>query len=569
MSSEAIGVQFTASRDGRKAMLRIVESFRKMTYGASVNSTADYQSGYSLLAMHYKEMVESILPVINTMDSGDHESSPHYRAFNRVIINASRTDYVPTTLSAIELANTVVQTSALALNYKTPGSLTAQVVASVPEFRFLVDNLFILMEASKELPKTGIRVYHALVDSVEAYLYIGMVISFVILLAIVAAIYLRVTKAYFLREAKVHNLLLSVPKRMAATLVTETEEEIETFREVAQSDDGQELDLSLVDHRETVGMAGLEDNAVAVTLTYGASGNTSGSKHGTANIANGWSKSPRRAKFFIPVFACVILISIMIGTLFSVTFNALDVDNDMDHFLLVADLRFHARALRMCGREQFSTDHMVPTPLLIQYFRASLLESEAILDKVLDERNGLAHRIPQLMVVPRNCTRPNVCLSVSDDAPSIGFTSEIASAPFITEYRRMIDMGSHLVQHFLDNDARTTIRAKPDAYNLWLLVEAVCEDLVARCSELEKAIQNNLLTQLASAKSWILVAFILLILVSITSFGLFLYYGTSKLQRESEALVLLLHMIPAGMLKDKDMAELARFMESAGLTLLI
>ncbi|ORZ31467.1 hypothetical protein BCR44DRAFT_1265138 [Catenaria anguillulae PL171] len=564
LSNDSIATDFTQTRIGRRAVIRMVEGIRQMAYGSAINSNIEYQAGVATVRTNYNAMVATVLPILNRLEAANFAKTPHFRLYNRIVVNATRIDYVPIMVSPTELSTIVLQAGALALGYTANGTLTPLVANTVSEFSFLFENLFGILAASKELPVTGIRAYNQIGAEVSMYLIIIMVVSLLALFAVGLIVYFRVTLAYFRRESQVHGLLLGIHTKIASGLVTNMDEEIESFREIIQEDEAQELDHSLIDLTNGgsgVGSADAISGDAGVPTSGGGSFGGKGSRSSAAAKATG-----RQQKFVTPLLACVIGIGAIVVALFTVTLSSLQVEVDLQRLLDVSDRRYYANAMRVTGREAVAGPlaGFVQTESLIQNLRTYLVEADEIHQRLLKDPTGLSIQVPELTALPRNCTLPTSCNFVPEN-PAIGFTRTLASLPFNIEFTRLLDTGRYFVDQLLDVNARQTIRTS-EAFMHWQLMEAISLDIEDRCRELEIGAQARLIARLAIARSWIMVTFVLLIVASVAAFAYFVLLGVNTLKREAAGLVLLLHMVPTSAFKD--MPELAHFLETGGLTLM-
>ncbi|ORZ34535.1 hypothetical protein BCR44DRAFT_1403253 [Catenaria anguillulae PL171] len=551
ITSQKLAVEFKATRSGRRSAFGIFEGFRHMVYGNTVADQAQWQRGFNQLRTSFNDLITYFLPILNQIETTISDSMPKYRLFSRIIINGTRSDYTPLNLNNIQITNLVSQAGALAMTYNQFGQLTNEVFNSLPELRFVSDNLIQIIEGCKYLPNAGIQVYLETAKSVNVMLYVAMSLSLVFLLIFGAVTQIKVLRAYFRKEEQVQKILMALPKRLASSLLVDVDEELESFREITGADDLPEAD------------GGKGTGATDRDQASGATAN--GSSSGGSAVGKA-----RAMRYSLLLALALALVGGIVVTLFTVTLNALDVSKSTERLIESTHRRQYSTVMRIIGREFVSPpdsngEWTLPTSAILPYMRTLLSEADALHTKLMTDKEGLNALLPTLAIMPRNCSLPTACAAFPE-SPEIGFTKAVLSLPLNTQYSRILEVGRDLVNEWLDVSARTTFRSSP-AFKKWKLLEAISMDLIQRLSALDDAFSDLIIADNYASMKYIIVIFVALMVVTLVSFVAFVVLGIRRLDREAAVLVMLLHSIPPASLKEAP--EVSRFIETGGLMLMM
>ncbi|ORZ34099.1 hypothetical protein BCR44DRAFT_361787 [Catenaria anguillulae PL171] len=358
-ASEAkLAVEFAATRDARRNVLNIVEGMRQMLYGNLLQNRDEFDQGRTQLADRHAELVKDLLPIINPIDAIYHERLPHIKLFHRINVNATRVDFIPATVTPVELANTIAQTGSLVLGLSEFGVLSSQHFANISSLRFIVDNFFEIYDGMRLLPSIGLQVHAEMAQQVTIMISVIMAVSLALLGILGVVVFLAIFRQYFRQESKVHGLMMAFPKRTAANLLVDIEEELESFREITQNEELDETDLGAT-------TADTSNNDGDDSVPTGSSvENATGGQSSRSGIP---SKRRRVTKYYIWLALAFTGICTCVLALFSYTLSALfAVDGDTNLLVKSADRRYFLNGIVFAAREFASPDWSIPSAKILQ-----------------------------------------------------------------------------------------------------------------------------------------------------------------------------------------------------------
>ncbi|KAI9175685.1 hypothetical protein H9P43_006049 [Blastocladiella emersonii ATCC 22665] len=480
----------------------------------SYNRTLDTLRNTTTLVMN------TVLPALSTQASSSDQVVPRFRAY-RVHAQAdnSSTNYIPEDLSPLDALVAVVQAASLALAYTVPSSLTVARFMSIVELRFIVENLTPIFNALRALPQSGLDRYLDLVKSNFAFMVATAVGTLVFLVLTVAYVYHSVFRAFLSYERRALSLLRGIPKRIASAMVTQIEEELESFRGVTETDDAHEADV---------------DRAALDTLS---------DQHGR------FTSGANRMRFLALVHAIVALaIGGTVFAMFAVAMQSTYLEADMVRMVQSNDRMFFSGVLRTYMREYYSQDKTISLVSVVRSSRGALLDLVKTHTALVSDENGLNAMLPSLTVHPRNCTVARVC--GNDDKPQFGFPAASASTPLNAQISRLAATTDYFLGAITVNTTANITVTSGTAYQTYQLATILQQDVAARLTTLDAAIQDLLNARIAQAQALCIITFVASVLLSGTAvFGLWAI-GLRRLRREARTLAAVLHLVPPDTLRE-------------------
>ncbi|KAI9222964.1 hypothetical protein BC828DRAFT_377095 [Blastocladiella britannica] len=381
---------FRSAQDARNDGLKIADSIRALVYANGIQSQPAFTSAQATIGSMIQELEGQIIPKVAACLANLTTPPPTFRMYTAHLL-PNVTDYSVLTLSGLDTAKLVVLAGKLTLSYPYR-ALTPAVIATIPELRFVTDNLSVILQALKSLPETGIQSYLQLMISSEGSMIFNLVCTLLILAGMFFYVDRMILRKYFKHESEITRLLLSVPRSAASHLVTEVEEAIESFREVTEE--------------ESDTLAGLQSPAALLTRPDVVGKNRGGPQY--------------RLRLF-GTAALLITTGLTIG-MYALTLRMINLSSSLVVMSDSANQRFYTSAIQLYTREFVSQDPAVSLSAIIKNTRGQLSDLTGLHQSLVADPNGLGLLLPVLTVYPRNCTNVRECKITENLA--IGFTAQ-------------------------------------------------------------------------------------------------------------------------------------------------
>ncbi|KAI9152511.1 hypothetical protein H9P43_009302 [Blastocladiella emersonii ATCC 22665] len=540
---------YSAVRSARTASLLIVEMVRTMVYANVVASPTKFATALNSLKTSGLPVVTNGLPVLAQLEASTAASglaSAKFRVYLARLAPPLIADMVAADQTSLEIVKSVLTAGNLALAYPY-AALTPDVFATIPTFRFITDNLVPVFGAIRTLSQGSITQYFVLVENATNQIAACLTASLVLLVVVVAVFHHSVVLRFFANESRVLRLVRALPRSAASAMLTQVEEEMETFREVALGDDDDDdpgIPAASVDYR------------------VGGSGSGAGGSGGGGSGGGAPGNGQRSRKYQLVTLGAATVAAAVVAGMFAVPLQSMSLQMDMQRLMWSSERRFNTITSRVLSLEYFSTQSPIQNLTLVGYMRSAVYDLAANHKNLLDDTNGLQVSLPAHTVWPRDCVgTPTLCPGVTDQ-PEIGWTRAVASQPMDTEISQFIDVLTR-VGDAMANSATVPRDTNGTAARSWQLALAMSTDVQNRLTAIHTAIKDMMAARVADSMAVTAAMFGAACIVSCA--GLVgVYLGiVVRLRREAVALTAVLYLIPPAVVA-KDAPGLAKLLESGG-----
>ncbi|KAJ3361951.1 hypothetical protein GGF32_006828 [Allomyces javanicus] len=196
---------------------------------------AEFASAYAQLEAALESLETKGLPYVSAqpsladaafrVDVREHTSIPH--AF----------DFTPMDASPLDLVTAVYKAGLFAEAHPTYGTFVAPVYESADATNFVHGNFNAIFDAISLIPALGLSTFLNLLNGCFSMLLAVMSGSVLVLAGAAAYTLVKPIGEYFRTERQLLKVLHTMPKRVAQSMVTTLDEEIETFNEVLGMDE--------------------------------------------------------------------------------------------------------------------------------------------------------------------------------------------------------------------------------------------------------------------------------------------------------------------------------------------
>ncbi|KAI9222666.1 hypothetical protein BC828DRAFT_377889 [Blastocladiella britannica] len=532
-STTALREEFTLAREARRNAVLLVESMRLMVYANSLHLPVLFASVVDKFRATFSELVTQYLPSVAAYDSSVHHLLTKIPLFTPHPVGV-KFDYLANQYSPVEVVNAVMQSARVSLSMASYGTLTAQAWAANTDLLFITTNLSAILDALRLLPDFGVNAYTALSQTSTMQLVVTLSAAVVMVLVNLYMSCQHTLGNYFSSEIRIQTMLLTLPKRAAAELVTEMEEEIENFREIV--DGGQETTDEAELRLLSVPNIGGDDK----------------------------KKMNRRRKYYLCMIIPATIAIGVLAAMFGITYAATSVQQNMSRLYRSSDRAHLSISSRMIAREFFFADGVLDYATILQYTEAKATELGEIQDGLEEEQSGLNAEVPQFSIFSRNCSVPSACPNVKPN-PAVGFTLSLSELPLNTEFWKMVDALQQVNLAILHEPGDNILPSSPDHIK-FQLYDALVDDISNRLVDVDVTLSGQMSDSIAQSSAYCIIAFVVLVAVVGASLAVFLAVILQRLRNEARALTAILHLIPPPHLKDA--GELQRYIESGGLVTL-
>ncbi|KAI9224965.1 hypothetical protein BC828DRAFT_372128 [Blastocladiella britannica] len=529
MFSATIGVlnvQFVTARNTRRYVLTVMENIRQVLFTGLAVDQAGFAANVAAIKTTLVELSGTLLPTLANMWNSLPTAPPLFRMY-KAKVDGGVVSYQAFAMDALQVSQAVVQAGQSALVYSGIGQLTPEIANSTPEIRFLTDNIETIITATRTLTQTAIDAYNQMVTQNMIILLSSLVAAILCLVATYTFTYRSTLQSYFVGETQILKLVLSVPKKLASALVLSMEEEIESFKELVDS----ENDL----------MSDIDFKTLPSSENRGKDVRHRG-KRFAAQILVG--------------FAVVAAFSV---GMFAQALSSLDLNKGFSRLMANADRRLNVIASRTFANEWASVLTTISNDQCSKVIQGVILEMTTSNNVLFNDPGGLQAQFPALTTQPRDCVT-SVCASVVAQ-PAVGYTLGMASLPLNAELARYQDVLSRLGSYVSNF---TTATPGPPA-NTYLLLKALVADLDSRLGALTAAIMVQFVGQINAASTTTVILFVSVMALFVCGVAAFVGLILNRLRREAHAVTTLLYMIPPA--AQKEVVGLDAFLETGGVLL--
>ncbi|KAI9182950.1 hypothetical protein H9P43_003866 [Blastocladiella emersonii ATCC 22665] len=531
-STSTLLARFRLMRTSRAAATTALESVRNVMFG-NMYKIYDYVAGAVAQLRTQIAIMSSALPDLAAWDTASTVTQPKFRLYQaRFLTNIN--NFVAVDATPLDIYRILLQSAQLTLAYTAPGAFTPAIWTSTPELRILTDNLPNVFAGLKAISYVSVNEYSDLVSTNLVIMMLCCASSIVFLCGVGMIVYRSVFHRYFLNEERVATLLRSVPKRVASNLLTQIEEEIESFREVTDGDEFEGGSLGEMQQPPSARIAG-----------------------------SGQVATDRGRKFKLMVLAAILAIGGMTAGMFTVTVQSSSLQTDMTRLVTSSDRRFSVVMARFFSLEYYSPDPTVSASSSVRNSRSAMLDMIAGHAQLVSDINGFPSILPADCIYPRDCNVPANCPDLQE-APEFGFTRSVASLPLDTVIQRFMDAEDQVINSMAMTTTNITDTTTA-SYRTWRLSLALSVDILTRLTAMHDRFEGYMLGRLSYSSALCIVMFVATLAVSATAVIVFVLWGVQRLRREARTLTAVLHLIPAPLLKEAP--AVLKFIESGGVAL--
>ncbi|KAJ3361952.1 hypothetical protein GGF32_006829 [Allomyces javanicus] len=273
---------------------------------------AEFDVGYKHVTAALADLERDGLPYVAAQPV---MTVPNVRVFaqEQLQLGITVTNYQAADMSTLDLATTVYKAGLMALQYPVFGTFSDAVYeAPQTPTLFVFDNYKNVFDAINQLPKLGLTQFVGLIGRAFNTLLVVTVFATAAIVCMAGyALYWPVA-GYFGTQAKLLKVLRTMPKRVAQSMVTTLDAEIEAFQDVRGIDETGEVAGHRGDHGSAA--SGLERAAVLLASNR-VEGNASGGSAGGRSGAG--LTPPARARALVKrgiKVAAVVAVMLTVGT---------------------------------------------------------------------------------------------------------------------------------------------------------------------------------------------------------------------------------------------------------------
>ncbi|KAJ3374405.1 hypothetical protein GGF31_007925 [Allomyces arbusculus] len=244
--TDVVTNKFFIAREARRKVTEVIDAVHNMAYSSyfasgaqwadySTPMAAEFAAAYAQLKTALDSLETAGLPYVSAQPS---LADATFRVDVRENTSIPRAfDFTPMDASPLDLVTAVYRAGLFAEAYPTYGTFVASVYESADATSFVNGNFNAIFDAITLVPALGLSAFLSLLN--ECFYMLLAVMSGSVLLLTGAAAYTLVKpiSEYFRTERKLLKVLHTMPKRVAQSMVTTLDEEIETFNEVLGMDE--------------------------------------------------------------------------------------------------------------------------------------------------------------------------------------------------------------------------------------------------------------------------------------------------------------------------------------------
>ncbi|KNE65581.1 hypothetical protein AMAG_19184 [Allomyces macrogynus ATCC 38327] len=368
---------------------------------------AEFDVGYKQVAAALADLERDGLPYVAAQPV---MTVPNVRVFaqEQLQLGITVTNYQAADMSTLDLATTVYKAGLMALQYPVFGTFSDAVYeAPQTPTLFVFDNYKNVFDAINQLPKLGLTQFVDLIGRAFNTLLVVTVFATAAIVCMAGyALYWPVA-GYFGTQAKLLKVLRTMPKRVAQSMVTTLDAEIEAFHEVRGIDETGEVTGHSGDGSAA---SGLERAAVLLASHRAESSASGGSASGRSGTA---FTPPARARALVKrgiKVAAVVAVILTVGT-FLLPLSATTSERQIQE-LLNSNQRHQALTIINLKIREV----VFPSTILFKATSAIGAVVEAIADledaQVLVTSSSNTHSVtaalPELTTLSMPCTLPSL-----------------------------------------------------------------------------------------------------------------------------------------------------------------
>ncbi|KAI9222954.1 hypothetical protein BC828DRAFT_377157 [Blastocladiella britannica] len=409
-----------------------------------------------------------------------------YQPVTLPAISPARFDYAALYITPLAAAELVILAAKLALKFdgSTPAStLTTASMMANTELRILVDNFIMIQAAISEMLNTYMTEFMSFFATNNQFMWAYIAIGFVIFNIAGLLVAHFIVRPYLENEMEVVRILLRIPRKIVESLVTQTTESLECFREVTGAGENDENENA--------------EDAIAATTSLSSSASTQ------AQILG---KSSGSLQYYVSILLAALALSSIVGGMFGSTVGMAS-SSDYARVTYVSN-RFYANSQwRLCSREYFYSDGTFTSDWAIQTCRSVAMDYRANHALAQVVSSGMAIDFPANTVEARDCE--NGCHIAED--PTIGFTLAVARQSLNAEINRLSAVADVVVSGMALGASPTD--PTQQAQRQFRLSLALSNDLEGRMDDLIAAMDKQLATAILTATNLCVAMFVLAVLV--------------------------------------------------------
>ncbi|ORZ32008.1 hypothetical protein BCR44DRAFT_62184 [Catenaria anguillulae PL171] len=335
-------------------------------------------------------------------------------------------------------------------------------------------------------------------------------------------------------------MLLKIPKKTATTLLTQAEEDLETFREVTELDG--------TDEHQTLH-----------------------SRSGTSLFA--WLSSGNKRAFKVKMliasiaFAIGCLVCMMLGAPLMST----GLKGHIDWLVTSGNRRYEMQSWLVFSQEAFFADGSIASSRMLKSLRGNVRDIGLEHEKLETISATIYLLFPNSTIYPRNCTLAASCPAASD-IPDVGFTRALATMSLEAEADLLTSVVNincdHLALQFSSQGPATStspVDTSTRAYKTWLYGRAVAQDVIQRVQEVNALTLAQVHREVANLISMCVGMFVLTLAVFGAVGYVFYKVAVKRMLNRTEAIIGLMFLI--GSEHMRDVPEVGKLIETGGLML--
>ncbi|KAI9218229.1 hypothetical protein BC828DRAFT_440331 [Blastocladiella britannica] len=523
-----INVNFFVARSTRRLILTVIESVRMMVFLRLGLVATDFAASYATLKSTLNTLTTSMLPMLADMWVKLPTPPLVFRVF-KATVDGDLITYQAFSLDALQISQAVVQAGQSALVFNKVGQLSPAVAGNTPEIRFLTDNIDTIFAATRTLTQTAVDAYNRTVTDNMTILLSAMVAALVFLAATYTFTYQQTLQSYFVGETQILKLVLGTPKKLASALVLSLEEEIESFKELVDSDNDlmSDIDFKTLPSSET----------------------------------RGKDVRHRGKRFAIQILLGFSVVAAFSIGMYAQALSSLDLSKGFARWAANTDRRLTLLTTRIFANEWESDIPTVSNDQISKVIQGAILDMVTNNNFLYNDPGGLQAQFPALTTQPRDCVTV-ACPGVVPQ-PEVGYTLAMANLPLNSEIARYQEVLTRM-GYYMANFSLTQPPPGPPVAT-YLLLKALVADLDNRLGALTNAIMNQFLAQINTASTTTVILFICVVALFVCGVLAFMTLILKRLRREAHVVTTLLYMIPQG--SQKEVVGLEAFLETGGLLL--
>ncbi|KNE65582.1 hypothetical protein AMAG_09562 [Allomyces macrogynus ATCC 38327] len=244
--TDVVTNKFFQAREARRKVTEVIDAVHNMAYSSYFASGAQWADYATPMAAEFAAAYEQLE---NALDSLETAGLPYVSAQPsladatfRVDVRENTSiprafDFTPMDASPLDLVTAVYKAGLFAESYSAYGTFVAPVYESAEATNFVHGNFNAIFDAISLIPALGLSTFLSLLNGCFYVLLAVMSGSVLVLAGAAAYTLIKPIGEYFRIERQLLKVLHTMPKRVAQSMVTTLDEEIETFNEVLDMDE--------------------------------------------------------------------------------------------------------------------------------------------------------------------------------------------------------------------------------------------------------------------------------------------------------------------------------------------